>query len=154
MNRSIRTLALFDQRTDDGKNCGNKTSLMGFILTCVKWIMSKWLPPFTRGYTGLPITQIQKWPQSRGLKANFDLPGGLREKPAEGCRVVEWNGHKAAPHGFWTSAAPLLRARWVSTLRKNGFDFQFDSSVKISHSHGDRTKAADVIEELDCWHDQ
>jgi peroxiredoxin Q/BCP len=26
--------------------------------------------------------------------------------------------------------------------------------VKISHSHGDRTKAADIIEELDCWHDQ
>jgi len=26
--------------------------------------------------------------------------------------------------------------------------------VKISHSHGDRTKAADIVEELDCWHDQ
>jgi peroxiredoxin len=26
--------------------------------------------------------------------------------------------------------------------------------VKISHNHGDRTKAADIVDELDCMHDE
>lgn len=47
-------------------------------------------------YEASDITKIQQWLQARGLKAEFDLPGGLRGKPAEGCRVVDWNGQKAA----------------------------------------------------------
>ncbi len=42
------------------------------------------------------ITQIQKWLQARGMTGEFELPAGLRGKPAEGCRVVDWNGQKAA----------------------------------------------------------
>jgi len=42
------------------------------------------------------ITQIQKWLRDRGMTGEFELPGGLRGKPTEGCRVVEWNGQKAA----------------------------------------------------------
>jgi len=41
------------------------------------------------------ITKIQQWLQTRGVDANFELPAGLQGKPAQGCRVVDWNGHQA-----------------------------------------------------------
>ena len=41
------------------------------------------------------IAKIQEWLQSHGIKTDFDLPGGLHGKYAEGCRVVDWNGQKA-----------------------------------------------------------
>lgn len=41
------------------------------------------------------IAKIQQWLQDRGVDANFELPGGLQGKPAQGCRVVDWNGQKA-----------------------------------------------------------
>ena len=41
------------------------------------------------------IAKIQQWLQDRGVDANFGLPGGLQGKPAQGCRVVDWNGQKA-----------------------------------------------------------
>ncbi len=40
--------------------------------------------------------KIQQWLQGRGLKTELDLPAGLQGKPAEGCRVVDWNGQKVA----------------------------------------------------------
>jgi uncharacterized membrane protein YbaN (DUF454 family) len=41
------------------------------------------------------IAKIQQWLQARGVDANFELPAGLQGKPAQGCRVVDWNGQKA-----------------------------------------------------------
>ena len=41
------------------------------------------------------IARIQGWLQNRGVDGNFELPGGLQGKPAEGCRVIDWNGQKA-----------------------------------------------------------
>ena len=41
------------------------------------------------------IAKIQQWLQARGVDANFELPAGLQGKPAQGCRVVDWNGHQA-----------------------------------------------------------
>jgi len=41
------------------------------------------------------IAKIQQWLQARGVDANFKLPAGLQGKPAQGCRVVDWNGQKA-----------------------------------------------------------
>jgi len=41
------------------------------------------------------IAKIQQWLQARGVDANFELPAGLQDKPAQGCRVVDWNGQKA-----------------------------------------------------------
>jgi uncharacterized membrane protein YbaN (DUF454 family) len=41
------------------------------------------------------IAKIQQWLQDRGVDANFELPGGLQGKSAQGCRVVDWNGQKA-----------------------------------------------------------
>ncbi len=39
-------------------------------------------------------SEIRHWLQAHGIETNFDLPNGLRDKPVEGCRVVDWNGEK------------------------------------------------------------
>jgi uncharacterized membrane protein YbaN (DUF454 family) len=41
------------------------------------------------------IAKLRQWLQARGVDANFELPAGLQGKPAQGCRVVDWNGHQA-----------------------------------------------------------
>ena len=41
------------------------------------------------------LAKIQNWLQSRNMETNFDLPAGLQSGPAQGCRVVDWNGRKA-----------------------------------------------------------
>ena len=40
------------------------------------------------------VAKIQEWLQGRGVE-NFELPAALQGKPAQGCRVVDWNGRKA-----------------------------------------------------------
>ena len=41
------------------------------------------------------LAKIQNWLQNRNMETNFDLPAGLKSGPAEGCRVVNWDGQKA-----------------------------------------------------------
>lgn len=41
------------------------------------------------------IADIRQWLQSRGVAANFVLPAMLQSGTPQGCRVVDWNGHKA-----------------------------------------------------------
>jgi hypothetical protein len=41
------------------------------------------------------IARIRQWLQDRGVDTHFELPGALQGKPAEGCRLVDWNGQKA-----------------------------------------------------------
>ncbi|HEY1662389.1 MAG TPA: hypothetical protein VGI03_08220 [Verrucomicrobiae bacterium] len=41
------------------------------------------------------MTKIQQWLQDRGMETNFELPAALHRGPAQGCRVVDWNGRKA-----------------------------------------------------------
>lgn len=41
------------------------------------------------------LADIRQWFQSRGIKADFSLPAMLPEESAQGCRVVNWNGHEA-----------------------------------------------------------
>jgi len=40
------------------------------------------------------LADIQHWLKNRNMDTNFDLPVGLRANQTEGCRVVDWNGHK------------------------------------------------------------
>ena len=40
--------------------------------------------------------QIRQWLRRQDMKADFILPSGLRGLAANGCRVVEWQGRKAA----------------------------------------------------------
>jgi hypothetical protein len=72
---------------------GNPAQLDSFRKTMVAYSMQRH-QHIT--FEASDITQIQKWLEGKGIKADFELPSGLRGKPAEGCRVVEWNGHKAA----------------------------------------------------------
>lgn len=41
------------------------------------------------------LAKIQQWLQDRDLDTNFDLPAALQNGAAQGCRVVNWNGHQA-----------------------------------------------------------
>ena len=42
------------------------------------------------------LTAIRQWLQGRGVEINFDLPTALPGRSTQGCRVVDWNRHKAA----------------------------------------------------------
>jgi hypothetical protein len=39
--------------------------------------------------------KIKQWLQNHNTDANFDLPSVLQAGIPQGCRVVDWNGHKA-----------------------------------------------------------
>lgn len=41
------------------------------------------------------MAEIQQWLQARGMESHFDLPAMLQSGTPQGCRVVDWNGHKA-----------------------------------------------------------
>ena len=43
------------------------------------------------------IASIQQWLQGKNMQTNFDLPSTLQAGTgtAQGCRIVNWNGHKA-----------------------------------------------------------
>ena len=41
------------------------------------------------------LADIQRWLKDRQMDTSFDLPVALRDNQTEGCRVVDWNGHKA-----------------------------------------------------------
>jgi hypothetical protein len=43
------------------------------------------------------LASIQQWLQSKNMQTNFDLPATLQAGAgtAQGCRVVDWNGHQA-----------------------------------------------------------
>jgi hypothetical protein len=40
------------------------------------------------------MSQIQQWLKERDIDTNFDLPAALRDKPIQGCRVIDWKGQK------------------------------------------------------------
>jgi len=42
------------------------------------------------------LAEIQRWLQSQAMNADFVLPSGLRGRPANGCKVVDWQGRKVA----------------------------------------------------------
>jgi len=41
------------------------------------------------------IVQIKQWLQGQNMATNFDLPTLLQGGTPQGCRLVDWNGHKA-----------------------------------------------------------
>jgi hypothetical protein len=41
------------------------------------------------------IAKIDQWLQDNGAQANFNLPGLLQTGDPQGCRLVDWNSHKA-----------------------------------------------------------
>lgn len=41
------------------------------------------------------IAKIQQWLQGHNIATNFALPASLQGGTPQGCRLVDWNGHKA-----------------------------------------------------------
>src|SRR6266404_2176017 len=70
---------------------GNSAQLDSFRNTMVRYSMQE---PEHITFETSDTTKIQHWLQRRGMKTEFELPVGLGGKPAEGCRVVDWNGRK------------------------------------------------------------
>jgi hypothetical protein len=46
-------------------------------------------------YESHDLAKIQQWLQDRGMETSFELPAALHSGPAQGCRVVDWNGRQA-----------------------------------------------------------
>jgi hypothetical protein len=42
------------------------------------------------------VEELRRWLAQSGAPADFALPAGLRGRPALGCRLVAWQGHKVA----------------------------------------------------------
>ncbi|MCL4179701.1 MAG: hypothetical protein KJ072_18380 [Verrucomicrobia bacterium] len=42
------------------------------------------------------VQTLQQWLAENQAPADFTLPAGLHGRPALGCRLVEWNGHKVS----------------------------------------------------------
>ncbi len=47
--------------------------------------------------------KIQQWLQSRNMDTNFNLPAALQAGIPQGCRTVDWNGHKATMICFFVN---------------------------------------------------
>jgi len=47
--------------------------------------------------------KIQQWLQTRNLDTNFNLPAALQSGVPQGCRVVDWNSHKATMICFFVN---------------------------------------------------
>jgi uncharacterized membrane protein YbaN (DUF454 family) len=41
------------------------------------------------------LAKIQQWLQARGIETDFALPAAIPGRSTQGCRVVDWNRHKA-----------------------------------------------------------
>jgi hypothetical protein len=58
-------------------------------------------------YESHDMAKIQQWLQDRGVETNFELPTVLHGGPAQGCRVVDWNGRKATMLCFFLDGKHL-----------------------------------------------
>lgn len=58
-------------------------------------------------YESHDMAKIRQWLQDRGMQTNFDLPTILHGGPAQGCRVVDWNGRKATMLCFFLDGEHL-----------------------------------------------
>lgn len=45
-------------------------------------------------YETKDLAQILQWVKDHGAAGALELPGALRGQGAQGCRIVDWNGHK------------------------------------------------------------
>jgi len=42
------------------------------------------------------VAQLQNWLAGQGAPADFVVPGGMRDLPSHGCRVLDWDGRKVS----------------------------------------------------------
>jgi hypothetical protein len=58
-------------------------------------------------YESHDLAKIQQWLQDQGMETNFELPAVLHGGPAQGCRVVDWNGRKTTMLCFFLDGQHL-----------------------------------------------
>lgn len=58
-------------------------------------------------YESHDMVRIRQWLRDRGMETNFELPVALHSGPAQGCRVVGWNGQKATMLCFFLDGEHL-----------------------------------------------
>ncbi|MBI2928684.1 MAG: hypothetical protein HYY24_23725 [Verrucomicrobia bacterium] len=51
------------------------------------------------------VNAIKQWLAQQGFKGEIVLPMGLRTRPAAGCRILDWRGHKVSLICFHTGAS-------------------------------------------------
>ncbi len=92
------------------------------------------------------LTKIQQWLKDRDMDTNFDLPLALRDHPAEGCRVVNWNGQRVALICYVLNGGDHLDLFVLDSARFRGFtrtetpEFaQTDGLMTASWTRGNKT---------------
>ncbi len=90
------------------------------------------------------MTAIRQWLRTRGSESNFDLPAALPGRSAEGCRVVDWEGHKATMLCFVVGGAHMdlfvMEGASLPELRERGLPVyaKAASSMTVAWSSGDK----------------
>jgi hypothetical protein len=92
------------------------------------------------------LTKIQQWLKDRDMDTNFDLPLALRDHPAEGCRVVNWNGQRVTLICYVLNGGDHLdlfvldRARFRGFTRTETPEFaRTDGLMTASWTRGNKT---------------
>ncbi len=79
------------------------------------------------------IAKIQQWLQSRDMETNFDLPATLRAGIAQGCRLVNWNGHQATMICFMVNGEHMD----LFVMAQNGLpDFHANGAPQFASANG------------------
>ncbi|HUA65569.1 MAG TPA: hypothetical protein VME24_06960 [Alphaproteobacteria bacterium] len=81
------------------------------------------------------IASIRQWLQSQDMQTNFDLPATLEAGTgtAQGCRVVDWNGHQATMICFMVNGEHMD----LFVMDRTGLpDFPQNGTPQFASAHG------------------
>ncbi|MDX2080598.1 MAG: hypothetical protein SFU53_07425 [Terrimicrobiaceae bacterium] len=62
---------------------------------------------FEHDLSGRPLAELQEWLAQKGAPVIREIPPALAAIPPEGCRVLEWRGHRAALICFYTDTGSV-----------------------------------------------
>jgi hypothetical protein len=80
------------------------------------------------------LSKIRQWLQDRGVESHFDLPTMLQNGTAQGCRVVDWNGHKATMVCFFLQGGQHMD---LFVMDRAGLpDFQDNGAPQFAKADG------------------
>jgi hypothetical protein len=63
---------------------------------------------FQLSVTGKPISNLQAWLAGQNAAVGTSVPGSLAKIAPEGCRVIEWEGHRASLICFDTGGGKVI----------------------------------------------
>lgn len=62
---------------------------------------------FEHQLSGRPLAELKEWLRKNGAPDIGELPEALAAIPPEGCRIVEWRGHRGALICFYTETGSV-----------------------------------------------